>query len=221
VLATKPQAVGLVVLLLVLWAISRKRWVIPAWAAGSLAFLLLVPMVLYPSSLSDWLGILLRGQAGSQAYVSASVWGVTYQWFGESTLWVIAAGVLSLAGVAALLPHWRRDLLDRTSLVPVSLALTIVINSLISPYLLGYEHILLLFPAMLLLAAAGLPDEQPGRNWKLWRAAIYIWLVALPFTIVAVQAGLDSKEYPVVVQTLTMLAHLYVARLRWSVARDG
>jgi glycosyl transferase family 87 len=219
ILATKPQAVGLPVLLLVLWAISRRRWAIPAWCAASMSFLLFVPLIAYPSSLSEWLRIVLGGQAESQVLVSASVWGVSNQWLGDNLPWVAVALVLSFVGVVALLPHWRRDLLDRVSPVPMSLALTIVINSVISPYMLGYEHVLLLFPAMLMLAAAGLPDEQAGSGWKLWRIAIYGWMAALPFIIVAVQVGLDSKEYPVVVQSVTMLALLYAARLRWRVVR--
>ena len=215
VLATKPQAVGLPVLLLVLWAISRRRWAIPAWAAGSLAFLLLMPLVAYPSSLNDWLSIVTGGQAGSQMYVSASVWGVSYQWLGANMPWMAVAGVLSLVGLAAMLPHWRRDLVDRVSPVPMGLSLAIVVNSVISPYMLGYEQMLLLFPAILMLAAAGLPDEQPGRGWKLWRMSIYGWMAVLPFVIVAVQIAVDSKEYPVIAQALTMLALLYVARLTW------
>jgi hypothetical protein len=220
VLATKPQAVGLPVLLLVLWAISRRRWAIPAWGAASLAFLLFAPLIAYPSSLTDWVRIVVGGQAGSQAQVSASVWGVSYQWLGDGLPWMAVAVALSLVGLVALLPHWRRDLLDRVSPVPMSLALTIVINSVISPYLLGYEHVLLLFPAVLMLAAAGLPDEQAGRGWKLWRISIYGWLAALPFVVVAVQTAVESKEYPVVAQALTMLALLYVARLRWRVGES-
>jgi fucose permease len=86
--------------------------------------------------------------------------------------------------------------------------------------MLGYEHVLLLFPAVLMLAAAGLPDEQPGRGWKLWRMAIYGWMAALPFVIVAVQTAVGSKEYPVMAQALAMLALLYVARLRWRMIRE-
>lgn len=216
VLATKPQAVGLPVLLLGLWAISRRRWVIPGAAVSSLALLLLGPLVAFPSSLQSWISVVAGGQAGSQTSVSASVWGVSYQWLGGNPSWVWVALVLSLIGLVALVPHWRRDLLDRTAPVPISLALTLCINSVISPYMLGYEHVLLLFPALLMLAAAGLPDEQGGRQWTQWRMAVYGWMAALPFVLVAVQAGLGGKEYPVIVQSLSMLALVCVARFRWS-----
>jgi Glycosyltransferase family 87 len=216
VLATKPQTVGLPVLLLGLWAISRRRWAIPVSAVASLALLLFVPLLAFPSSLRDWLAIVTNGQAGSQVSVSASVWGVSYQWLGGSLPWAWVALALTLAGLAALIPHWRRDLLDRTSPVPMSLALTLCINSVISPYMLGYEHVLLLFPALLMLAAAGLPDKQGGRSRKLWRMAVYVWMAALPFLLVAVQVGVSGKEYPVIVQSLTMLALVYVAHFRWK-----
>jgi hypothetical protein len=216
VLATKPQAMGLPVVLIGLWAISRKRWAIPFSAVGSLALLLLVPLAGFPSSLGAWIDVVTGGQAESQVSVSASVWGVSYQWLSGAFPWEWIALGLTVAGVAALVPQWWRDLTDRVSPAPMSLALTLCIGLVISPYMLGYEHVLLLFPAMLMLAAAGLPDEQGGRQWKMWRMAVYVWMAALPFLIVAVQVGVSSKEYPVVVQSLTMLALVYVARFRWN-----
>ena len=48
VLATKPQAVGLPVLLLGLWAFSRRRWAIPVSALASLGALLVLPLIFYP-----------------------------------------------------------------------------------------------------------------------------------------------------------------------------
>ncbi|MEP6775362.1 MAG: glycosyltransferase family 87 protein [Chloroflexota bacterium] len=218
VLATKPQAVGLPVILLGLWAISRRRWAIPVSAVGTLALLLFVPLLAHPSSLVDWIGIVTSGQAGSQASVSASVWGVSYQALSGSFPWAWVALALTLVGLATLVPHWRRDLTDRTAPAPMSLALTLCVGLVISPYMLGYEHVLLLFTALLMLAAAGLPDERGGRNGKLWRMAVYAWMAALPFLIVALQVGLSSMEYPVIVQSLTMLALVYVARFKWKSA---
>jgi hypothetical protein len=218
VLATKPQAVGLPVILLGLWAISHRRWAIPVSAVGTLALLLFVPLLAFPPSLGDWIGMVTSGQAGSQASVSASVWGVSYQLLSGAFPWSWIALVLTLVGLVALVPHWRRDLTDRTAPAPMSLALTLCVGLIISPYMLGYEHVLLLFPALLMLAAAGLPDDRGGRNWKLWRMAVYGWMAALPFLVVALQVGLSSKEYPVIVQSLTMLALVYVARFKWKSA---
>src|SRR4051812_36102688 len=100
VLATKPQAVGLPIILLGLWAISRRRYIVPAVAAGSLALLLVVPNLFYSWSLGDWFSIVFgRGQAASQSEVSASVWGLSYQWLGPQAPWVAVALVLSLVGI--------------------------------------------------------------------------------------------------------------------------
>src|SRR5207302_5584277 len=138
-LITKPQVMGLPVLLILLWALSRRRLAIPISAAVSLALLLLVPALLYPGSLASWLNVVFgsRGQAYSQVGVSASVWGVSYQWLGDGTLWVAVAGFLTIVGLLLLLPWWRRDLRDRTSPVPLALPLTLCMNSVISPYMLG------------------------------------------------------------------------------------
>jgi hypothetical protein len=221
ILATKPQVVGLPVLLVGLWAISRRRWVIPASALGALATLLLVPVLLYPWSLGSWWGVVAGGQAQSQAPVSASVWGVAYQWLGPSSPWVVVALVGSTAGLAALVPWWKRDLLDRVSPVPLALPLTLCINSVISPYMLGYEHVLLLLPAVVILAAAGLPGEgrstAEARDRRLWRMAIYTWMVVLPLLVVVVQSAID-REYPAVAQSVTMLALCWVGKLKWEEA---
>jgi hypothetical protein len=220
VLATKPQAVGLPVLLIGLWALARRRWAIPVAAILSLVSLLAVPLLFYPSSLGDWLGVVVRGQASSQAEVSASVWGLSYQWLHGVVPWVPVAVVLTLVGVAALVPGWWRDLTDRTSPVPLALPLTICMNSVISPYMLGYEQVLLLVPAMIMLAAAGLPDEQPDANSRRWRLIVYGWLAILPFLIVVVQVYID-KEYPVVVQSAAMLAMCWFAGCGVRIAQNA
>src|SRR5207244_12343065 len=139
--ATKQQVVGLAVMLIGLWTLSRKRFIIPVAALSTLALLLLVPNIFDPWSLHDWLAIVFGGQAGSQAEVSASVWGLSYQWLGTSSPWKAIAIVLSLVGILALLPRWWSDFKDRTSPVPLSLPLTLCVNSVISPYMLGYEHV--------------------------------------------------------------------------------
>lgn len=217
-LATKPQAVGLPVLLIGVWAVSRRRFAIPVSAAISLASLLLIPTIFYPNSLTGWLSVVSSGQASSQAQVSASVWGLSYQWLGAQSPWVLISIALTLLGVAALLPRWWGDLKDRTSPVPLSLPLTLCMNSVISPYMLGYEHVLLLFPALVLLGSAGLPDEahptNQNRSRKRWRFALYLWLAALPMLVVAVQAMLN-KEYPAIAQSLPMLAICWMTRLEW------
>ncbi|MEO8288976.1 MAG: glycosyltransferase 87 family protein [Chloroflexota bacterium] len=220
VLATKPQAVGLPVLLLGLWALTRRRWAIPLSAVASLALLLLAPLLFFPSSLSGWLGVVISGQASSQAEVSASVWGLSYQWLPGSIPWVPVAISLSLVGLLALVPSWRRDLTDRKYPVPLALPLTICINSIISPYMLGYEHVLLLVPAMIFLAAAGLPDEQKDARSMRWRVTIYGWMAVLPFLIVAVQSFVD-REYPVIVQSLTMLALCLLAKCGLRIVADA
>jgi hypothetical protein len=220
VLATKPQAVGLPVLLIVTWAFSRRRWAIPAGTAASLALLLLVPLIFYRSSLGEWLGIVLgsggtRGQAFSQAQVSASVWGLSYQALGGTWLWAPLAAAASLGILALLVPGWRRDLADRVSPVPMALPFTLCANIVVSPYMLGYEHVLLLLPAMVLLAMVGLPSEQAepnlARSRQLWRLALYTWLAILPWLVVAVQSVLSAVpgqeyEYVAIAQSASMLA---------------
>jgi hypothetical protein len=220
VLATKPQAVGLPVLLLGLWALSRRRWAILVADMVALALLVAVPLLVYPSSLGDWVGIVAGGQASSQVQVSASVWGLSYQWLNSIMPWVPVAAVLTLVGLAAVVPGWRRDLTDRASPVPQALPLAICMNAIVSPYMLGYEQVLLLIPAMIFLAAAGLPDEQTDQTSRRWRLAVYGWMAVLPFLIVVVQVFID-KEYPVVLQTATMLVMCWIAQCGLRIVRNA
>ena len=220
VLATKPQAVGLPVLLLGIWALSRRRFAIPLSAAVSLAALLVIPNLIYPWSLRDWFSVMAGGQAGSQAQVSASVWGVAYHWLGGGSTWIVVSVVLGAACIVAMLPRWWSDIKDRTSPVPLSLPLTLCINSVISPYMLGYEQVVLLVPALIFLAAAGLPgsqaDPRKARDSMMWRLAIYSWLAVLPLVVVVAQAALGGLEYPAIAQSLAMLALCWVGRLKWK-----
>jgi hypothetical protein len=217
VLATKPQAVGLVVVLLCIWAITRRRVAIPASALLCLGALLLLPLLFYPTSLGDWLRVVFGGQAASQAEVSASVWGVSYHLLGEGSPWRLVALVLSIVGIVAFLPFAWRDLRDRTSPLPFSLLLALCINSVISPYMLGYEHVLLLLPALVLLAAAGVPNGQtePRSGGKSLRFAMYIWMAILPLLVVSLQGGLE-KEWPAIAQSVPILMILWITRLRWE-----
>ena len=223
VLATKPQAVGLPVVLIGLWAISRGRWAIPVSAVAAMAALLLVPVLFYPWSLESWLGVVVGGQAQSQVYVSASVWGVAYQWMGRESPWALVALALTLAGLAALIPWWRRDLKDKVSPVPVGLLVTLCVNSVISPYMLGYEHVLLLMPAVVLLAALGLPDEEAqigqANKRRLWRGAIYTWMALLPLLVVVAQFQVD-KEYPAIAHSITMLALCWLLKPGWTTGEE-
>lgn len=225
VLATKPQATGLALVLIALWAISRKRFLIPVSAAASLAALLLLPLIFYPTSLGDWFSVaFLRGQASSQASVSASVWGLSYNLLGgKDSPWVPVAVVLSLMGVAMLLPWWRKDLRDRASPVPVSLPLTLGMNSIISPYMLAYEHLLLLLPALVALASLGLPGGIAGQREmigrKMLRIGLYAWLGVLPLLTSLLQtAGIggssDQQDYPIVLQAATIFV------ICWKVASE-
>lgn len=221
-LATKPQSLGLAVALVGLWALSRRRWTLAGSFAGSLAALLLAPLLVYPWSLGDWLSVVTGGQAGSQVQYSASVWGASYQLMGESSPWVLVASVLSVAGLLLLAPFWWRDLRDRTSPVPVSLPLTLCVNSVISPYLLGYEHVLLFLPALVILAGVGLPGEgdssEVERSRKWWRFAVYFWLAVMPYLVLALQSSVatEFKEYPAIIYSATMLALVLISKLEWK-----
>jgi hypothetical protein len=151
------------------------------------------------------------------------VWGLSYQWLGGGVAWKLVAGALTLAGLALLVPRWWHDLKDRTSLVPLSLPLTICVNSVISPYMLGYEHVVLLLPALVYLACAGLPGDEAsastGRDRTLWRLAIFAWMGVLPWLVLAVQGVID-REYPAVAQSAAMLAICWVATLVWGTRSD-
>jgi hypothetical protein len=220
VLATKPQSVGLAVVLFLVWSLSRRRWIVPAAAIVTLMALLVAPLAFYPGSLGDWLGVVFgRGQAASQVEVSASVWGLSYQWLGAQAPWAVVAGALTIGGLLILVPRWWSDLKDKTSPVPASLALTLCINSVISPYMLGYEHVVLLLPALLLLARVGVPggetEQRQDARGKWWRMGIYSWMVFLPIVIVLIQSIVD-KEYPVIIQSASMLVICWFANFRWK-----
>jgi hypothetical protein len=220
VLATKPQSSGLPVLLLSLWALSRRRWAVPVSALVSLGALLALPLLFFPNSIGDWLDILVRGQAGSQVEVSASVWGLSYQWLHTFMPWVPVAAVLTLAGLLALVPSWWRDLTEKVYPVPLALPLAIAMNSVLSPYMLGYEQMLLLVPAMIFLAAAGLPAEQRDSRSRTWRLMLYGWIAVLPFLIVVIQT-FEDFEYPLIIQSATMLALCWAANCGLNIASDA
>jgi hypothetical protein len=220
VLATKPQAVGLPVLLVALWALSRRRWTIPVSAVASLTALLALPLLVVPSSMADWVDIVVRGQAGSQAAYSASVWGLTYQWLHAYIPWIPVAAALTLIGLATLVPSFWHDLTDKLYPVPLALPLTIAINSILSPYLLGYEQVLLLVPALIFLAATGLPGEQRDSRSRTWRLVLYGWIAVLPFLILIIET-FEDFEYVLIIQSAAMLILCWAANCGLNIVADA
>jgi hypothetical protein len=116
-----------------------------------------------------------------------------------------------------LLPRWWRDFKDSSSAVPLSLPLTLCVNSIISPYMLGYEHVLLLMPALVLISGLGLPmksfepaqAQHTGR--KLFRMSIYVWLLLLPLCVSLLHQSFE-REYPLIIQSAVMLMICWVVR---------
>src|SRR2546430_1858048 len=101
-----------------------------------------------------------------------------------------------------LLPRWICEhgcsvTPSRVERWPLGLPPPLWVNAVISQFLLGYGHVLLLLPALIFLAAAGLPGAQTAqeeaRNSTLWRLAIYVWMAVLPLLLVLVQSALGSK----------------------------
>ncbi|HUP28350.1 MAG TPA: glycosyltransferase family 87 protein [Chloroflexia bacterium] len=214
-LATKPQSSGLAVALVGLWALIRRRYAIPASAAVIFLLLLGLPSLIYPHSVPEWTAIVFGGQAGSQAEVSASVWGVNYALLGATSFWRWAALAMSAVGLLLLLPFWRDDLKGKASPVPLALPVTLCVNSIISPYLLGYEQVLLLFPAVVMVAGIGIASDGAGSLARArLRAALFVWIGLLPLVLVPIQM-LMKAEYPLVVQSATMLVMCLLVRFNW------
>jgi hypothetical protein len=209
-LSTKPQANGLAVVLLGLWALSQRRIVMALSAVVGLAAVQFLPLLLFPWSLEGWLRNLFgpHAQATSQAQVSWSIWGLSYQVFGAHGPWRIVAGVVMVLCLCLLLPCWLRDLRDHSAPFPRSLPLTVCVNSVASPYLLGNEQVLLLFPALVLLSqVSGLHMSVAPvgkRASTAWRFIIYTWafLISVPMTLV--QDALQ-KDYPGITLSAVML----------------
>ncbi|MBW6475157.1 MAG: DUF2029 domain-containing protein [Anaerolineaceae bacterium] len=82
---------GLVLLLILVWAISRKRWSILASYFSGLVFLILIAFLIYPSWFTEWASVLLN-------------MNISWEWF-QSPLMALSALLPGIAEPFAILLH--------------------------------------------------------------------------------------------------------------------
>jgi len=202
-LTIKPQITGLLLLLYLLVWLRGRRWSLLGSFVLTSLVLYLIPLLLRPAALSDWLATLARRQQLEYlAMVSASWWGVAYAVVGRSGWTLVAVGLVGLSLLLLVVPWWRAMQHDDAG---VALPLTLIVTMAVSSYILVYhETILLVAVAPLWLVMT----QSAGRRRFYWLAALLLWQVMLPLLLLRAGYALGGG-YPFIIQPLVLLAIYY------------
>lgn len=162
-LALKPQIVAVAIPAIALRALVQRRWDVLAFAAGSGAAMVVVPMLFVPAWLIEWLTELIVRRSRVAMFLPTA-WGFAAEWLGSA-----AIGAVLIAAVATAC--WllvRRSPVDDVGLLAIGLPLSLFI----APYAWSYDFLALFVSYAFVLARA-------GRAPELTRIRLVIGAVAL------------------------------------------
>jgi hypothetical protein len=197
----KPPITGLFLVVLILWFLIRKSWRAVIGIGVSIGSLIAITTLLQPHWIGDWL-MIGTGKALATAGTTPTLWGLTAAILPHPTIWFWTTLFLSIALMGAgffLLIKVRseRQLLVLTALLlPLSLFVT--------PYLWAYDHILLLIPAVVLVAKMDELQMPFILNSSLF---LFFDVVALVLLYLAYMIGNDrlSGILPIIVVGITIV----------------
>jgi hypothetical protein len=163
----------LLVLALLWWIVSHRRWRDLAGFGATSAVLWLGPLVRYPNWLTEWIEV-VRWQGGYLVKTTPSVWGLAYQFVPGMAFAValIASGIVLL--VAAFWWGRRAPQAAPSEIAPLS-----AVSLLVSFYGLPYEQVSLLFPFWTCWL---------GARTLTWRLVLVAWIGLLPLCLAALLA---------------------------------
>ncbi len=171
----KPQAVVLLIPLVLLWALSLRRWRLIAGFVGSLALLTLVGMLFIPT----WISQNIEQILAYSSYTPPGTPGAIFELFLPGVghwLGLVLTGLLAILLIWRWWAAWRQGF----AILLVTSYLTLAITNLIGITTAASNFIALL-PAVILTAAV--LDER-YRRWGRWLAAalllsllIGLWLL--------------------------------------------
>ncbi len=194
----KPQLIWLPALTATALWLWHRRWRELAGVVGGGALLYGLPLLIAPRWLFDWLGIAVLGKERQSTLlmdVAPSIWGL-----GRLAGWpdlvsgLIVLGIVSAFAVLA----WRL----RTGAVENVFALAVIVGLLATPYLLGYDLVLLLLPAWVLLAMAKAHHPSTARALRI--ASLMSWAAIVPLISFGIKLPLH-RETPDILVILGLL----------------
>jgi hypothetical protein len=145
ILAAKPQAVALYLLVRVARAVLRREWRYLLGAALAGLALVAVSVALLPTWPAAWLGDVFGGRAGIHQRL-ATAWDLAELWFGAS--WLGAVLAAALAATVVLIVR------GRSLALPDLAGLALAVSVFAAPYAWSYDHLALAVPWGVTLANA-------------------------------------------------------------------
>lgn len=206
-LALKPQLVGIFGAALVVRAIRSRDVRFPAGAIGSVGVLLFVSLIVLPTWPLEWAREIATNRL-EIARPMPTAWGLSVLLFGDA-IW----GVAQVAVLVALLVVVARG---RDVKAVAFGAIALAVSLFAAPYAGGYDHLFLVIPWAVVLAAAA--RSEPRRRRVLLGAVLAV-AVLVPWTLLAAREGSDTVNALVPALTALLVTIVQPRRVRGPGAR--
>lgn len=144
---SKPQMSFLLIPFVLMWALSRRRWQVPAAFAVVSLGLVAISFALVPSWLMDWLRQLYAYPSYTSLGSPIAIFAEALTGDGRWLTWVVSVGLL-----LALLWEWRSSMGSADPVFQWTAAMTLVVTNLIA-FRTATTHYIILLPALCLVFA--------------------------------------------------------------------
>jgi hypothetical protein len=209
----KPQMVVLLVLFVLVWSVSRRRWVLFWSFWGNLALMTAIMMLFIPNWIWQNLVQIFAYPAYTLPTTAGEIFKVWMPGVGEKLGWG-----LTVVMITVLIVEWRAAWGKEFRWFLWAAGLTLVITQLIG-IPTATENYLIMFPALVMVFAAW--DEQWG---ALGRGLIYLSFVLLFFGVwwlflATLERGEQPIQGPIMFFPLPLLLLAGLYWVRWWVLR--
>jgi hypothetical protein len=197
----KPPITGLFLIISTLWLLMRKSWEGVLGIGVTIGSLMAITILIQPGWITDWWSIGM-GKALSTAGTTPTLWGLSAAVLPNPTSWFWIT--LSLALLLVAVGLFLLVKTDSVQKLLVLLAILLPISIFVTPYLWAYDHILLLIPAVILVAKMDRLRTPFILNASL---LLFFDIVALVLLYLAYLVGNDrlSGILPIVIITMTIV----------------
>jgi hypothetical protein len=208
----KPQMVPLLFLFVIIWAISRSRWLLVSSLLASLAFLVGVTILLIP----DWIFQNLRQILAYPGYTTPGSPGAIF------TAWMPGVGaklgwVVTVFAIGFMLAEWRAALHKDFNWFYWAACITLVLTNL-SGIRTATENYIALYPALILVLAIW--DQRWGTagRWMVILSLLFLFGGLWWLFLSTIQNVGQPMQHPIMFFPLPLflLAGLYWVRW-WAV----
>ncbi len=196
----KMQVTILILVYIALWLLTQRRWSVIAWTAVWGAAQWLLPTLLWPGWIGQWLK--MTSLVNPVIFAQPTLWSLWVTYGGS--YWGLIGLAVTAALLGAFIPRWRSDF--RTAQWTY-LPLTFIAAVPMTYYAWEYDQVLLLFPWLACWSRAAGGFTPSARRWRL---VLIAWILLLPlYALVLPVPANEIATYGLLLPGILLLLYVF------------